>query len=75
MRANGQWDGIVTYAFLFEGGSLADDRELDLILPAHYGEEEAQRFIRDWVETFAPSGNGARLSEQRAKKPIKPCGR
>ena len=46
--------GVVTFAFLLEGGSLEEDWELDLVLPAHYGEQEAERLIGEWAETFAP---------------------
>ena len=54
MRSSGASDGVVTYAFMLEGGSLADDWELGVLLPAHYGEEEADRLLNEWVETFAP---------------------
>jgi hypothetical protein len=54
MRTSGPSDDVVTYAFMLEGGSLAEDWELDVLLPAHYGKEEADRLIADWVETFAP---------------------
>jgi hypothetical protein len=54
MRTSGPSDDVVTYAFMLEGGSLAEDWELGVLLPAHYGEEEADRLIRDWVKTFAP---------------------
>ncbi len=54
MRSSGPSDGVVTYALMLEGGSLAEDWELGVLLPAHYGEEEADRLIKEWVETFAP---------------------
>ncbi len=54
MRSSGPSDEVVTYAFMLEGGSLAEDWELGILLPAHYGQEEADRLISDWVETFAP---------------------
>jgi hypothetical protein len=54
MRTTVPSDGVVTYAFMLEGGSLAEDWELGVLLPAHFGEEEADRLIREWVETFAP---------------------
>src|SRR3954454_16436073 len=47
-------DSICTYAFVFDGGSLEDDWELDTILPAHYGTEEASRLVAGWMETFVP---------------------
>jgi len=46
--------GVVTFAFLLEGGSLTDDWELDVVLPAHYGEQEAERLVGEWADTFAP---------------------
>lgn len=52
-RSSEARDDIVTYAFLFEGGSLADDWELDVLLPAPYGAEEAERMAGEWSETFA----------------------
>jgi hypothetical protein len=54
MRSSGPSDDVVTYAFMLEGGSLAEDWELGVLLPAHYGAEEAERLINEWVETFAP---------------------
>ncbi len=54
MRSSEASDDVVTYAFMFEGGSLSEDWELGVLLPAHYGDEEADRLIKDWVETFAP---------------------
>jgi hypothetical protein len=54
MRSAETANGVVTFAFLLEGGSLTDDWELDVILPAHYGEQEAARLIGEWAETFAP---------------------
>jgi hypothetical protein len=45
---------IVTYAMVFDGGELEDDWELDKLLPAHYGQEEADRLGAAWMETFVP---------------------
>ena len=45
---------ICTYAFVFDGGSLEDDWELDNVLPAHYGDEEADRLLSAWLDTFVP---------------------
>jgi hypothetical protein len=45
---------ICTYAFVFDGGSLEDDWELDKLLPAHYGAEAAGRLMSAWAETFVP---------------------
>jgi hypothetical protein len=54
MRSSETANGVVTFAFLLEGGSLAEDWELGLVLPAHYGEQEAERLFEAWAETFAP---------------------
>jgi hypothetical protein len=54
MRSSGSSDDVLTYVFMLEGGSLAEDWELGILLADHYGEEEADRLIKDWVETFAP---------------------
>lgn len=54
LRAKGPTDDVVTYAFMLEGGSLEEDWELGVLLPAHYGEEEADRLIKEWLTTFAP---------------------
>ena len=56
MRCADADNGVVTFAFLLEGGSLAEDWELDVLLPAHYGEDEAARLVAEWLETFAPLG-------------------
>jgi hypothetical protein len=54
MRSAEAANGVVTFAFLLEGGSLTEDWELGVVLPAHYGEQEAERLIAAWAETFAP---------------------
>jgi len=54
MRSTVPADGVVTYAFMFEGGTIDEDWELNVLLPAHYGADEADRLIGEWVETFAP---------------------
>ena len=54
LRSTEPSNGVVTYAFLLEGGSLEEDWELDVLLPAHYGQEEAERLTKDWISTFAP---------------------
>jgi hypothetical protein len=51
-------DDVVTYIFIFDGGTL-DDWELDDILPAHYGADEAQRLLDGWMGTFAPRSSWA----------------
>ncbi|WP_457205526.1 hypothetical protein [Nocardioides sp. P5_C9_2] len=56
MRSAETTDGVVTFAFLLEGGSLEEDWELNRLLPAHYGEEETRRLVGEWAETFAPLG-------------------
>jgi len=45
---------VVTYAFVFDGGSLEDDWELQRLLSPHYGEEKAEALLEEWAETFAP---------------------
>ena len=45
---------ITTYALVLDGGDLADDWELDKLLPAHYGQEEADRLGSSWMTTFVP---------------------
>ena len=54
LRSTEPSDGVVTYAFMLEGGTLADDWELGVLLPAHYGEDEADRLLSGWSDTFAP---------------------
>jgi hypothetical protein len=54
LRSSEPTDGVVTFAMLFEGGSLEKDWELGELLPPHYGEEEADRLLGEWSETFAP---------------------
>jgi hypothetical protein len=54
MRSADAANDVVTFVFLLEGGSLPEDWELDLILPAHLGEDEAARLVGEWTETFAP---------------------
>jgi hypothetical protein len=56
LRSAGPTDGVVTYAFVLEGGSLEGDWELDLLVPAHFGQHEAERLFSAWGETFAPLG-------------------
>jgi hypothetical protein len=54
LRSIGPSDGAVTYVFILEGGSLEDDWELDVVVPAQFGQDEAERLFSDWSETFAP---------------------
>jgi hypothetical protein len=56
LRSTTSAAGTVTYVFLLHGGSLDDDWEMDRILPAHYGPDEAERLVADWVETLAALG-------------------
>ncbi|HEU5036647.1 MAG TPA: hypothetical protein VFT70_06575 [Nocardioides sp.] len=46
--------GVCTYAFVFDGGTVEDDWELGTLLPAHYGEAEADRLLSGWMDTFVP---------------------
>jgi hypothetical protein len=52
--AEGADGPVATYAFIFDGGSIDDDWELDKLLPAHYGVEEAKRLVSGWMDTFVP---------------------
>ena len=45
---------VITYAFIFDGGDLANDWDLETLLPAQYGQEEANRLLKKWTSTFAP---------------------
>ena len=54
MRASEPAGDVVTYAFMFDGGSLMQDWDLGILLPGHYGQDEAERLIREWGDTFAP---------------------
>jgi hypothetical protein len=45
---------VVTYAFIFDGGSLEDDWELHKLLSPQYGDEQAEALLREWAETFVP---------------------
>jgi hypothetical protein len=47
-------DGVLTYAFLFDGGDLDEDWELAKLLPQEYGEDEAQRLIQNCFALFVP---------------------
>jgi hypothetical protein len=48
-------DGSVAiYAFVFDGGSLEEDWELEDLIPAHYGKDEGQRLLSSWMESFVP---------------------
>jgi hypothetical protein len=67
-------DRGVTFAFLLEDGSLTEDGELDLILPAHQGKEEADRLLAEWAGSFAPLALGRRQPFRRAKRAIRSYG-
>jgi hypothetical protein len=54
LRAREAANGVVTYAFMLTGGSLEEDWDLGVLLAAHHGEEEAERLLQEWVESFAP---------------------
>ncbi|WP_148046606.1 hypothetical protein [Nocardioides pocheonensis] len=67
MRSSGgPADDVVTYAFMLEGGSLEEDWELGVLLSAQYGEEEADRLLNGWLETFAPVEAWAQVAASSA---------
>jgi hypothetical protein len=41
---------------MLEGGSRSEDWHLEGVLSAHYGQEQTQSLIQDWVGTLAPIG-------------------
>ena len=45
--------GVVTYVFLFDGGDLDQDWDLNKLLPPHYGAERADQLMAQWLDTFA----------------------
>jgi hypothetical protein len=45
--------GVTTYAFIFDGGDLNTDWELNVLLPSHYGDEEAEHLMSGAAGTFA----------------------
>ena len=49
-------NGTVTYVILLQGGSLEEDWELERLLPGHIGQEEYDRLLPEWVDTFAALG-------------------
>jgi hypothetical protein len=54
MRSAEPANGVVTYAFLLEGGNLSEDWDLEPLLSAHYGEAEGERLLAEWSKAFAP---------------------
>ena len=54
MRSSEAANGVVTFAFLLEGGSLTEDWDLGVLLATHHGEQEAERLLDEWAGTFAP---------------------
>lgn len=54
MRSSESANGVVTFAFLLEGGSLTQDWDLGQLLDTHYGGQEAERLLEQWTGTFAP---------------------
>lgn len=67
MRSSAPSGDVLTYLFMLEGGRLAEDWELGVLLPAHYGDKEADRLIGDWLETFAPLDAWAERAVQSAR--------
>jgi hypothetical protein len=57
-RSGAAVDGVVTYVLLLRGGNL-EDWDLGNVLPAHYGEDEAQQMVADWLQTSVPLGTWA----------------
>ena len=47
-------DGVVTFAFLFDGGDLEADWDLWPVFSTYYGEEEAQRLFTQFEEMLLP---------------------
>lgn len=46
--------GVLTYAFIFDGGDVDDDWNLSKLLPPHYGDAESERLLEGWTSTFVP---------------------
>lgn len=57
---------VVTYAFIFDGGNLDEDWELHRLLSARYDDEEAERLLDEWGETFLPLGQWLAALGERA---------
>ena len=56
LRAAGPGDkdsGVTTYAFIFDGGDRDADWELNVLMPAQYGQEEAERLMSEAAGTYA----------------------
>ena len=51
-RTSGPSEGVVTFVFVLEGGR-PDDWDLGAVLSAEYGEEEAARWLKKWLDEFA----------------------
>ena len=68
LRGTETEDGVVTYAFVFEGGDLARDWELNLLLAEEYGEEETERLLEEWSSTFAPIDTWTGVAGQRGAR-------
>ena len=47
---------VVTYAFVFDGGDLQEDWDLEELLRSHYGQEEAALLLEAWVGMLVPLG-------------------
>ena len=53
-QPDGDEPAVVTYAFIFDGGDLDEDWELNRLLSPRYGDEEAERLLDEWGATFIP---------------------
>jgi hypothetical protein len=45
---------VVTYVFLFDGGDLAKDWDLEPIFAEHFGAEQARRYLEQWNDLTVP---------------------
>ena len=43
---------VITYVFLFDGGSLTDEWDLESLLVDHYGQAEGARLLQQWLALF-----------------------
>jgi hypothetical protein len=53
-EADGADGAVMIFAFLFEGGDLNEEWNLNKLLAAHYGEQEGRRLLDTWDALFAP---------------------
>jgi hypothetical protein len=68
LRSDHTEDGITTFAFVFDGGDIAD-YDVETVFAAEYGDEEGERMLAPWHSMYAADQYGWTFQEIPLENP------